>query len=149
MVRQYPVSYLILGGGFLTIISTRNRELASLNKFRKFFGLPEHKTFEDINQNPDIARKLRNLYRHPDQVELYPGLVCEGDGRCLDPGTEGPNGGTALWSAVFSDAVTLVRSDRFHTTVSTLDFGSYISRMAHGKFRIGTLVLLRAGGCAK
>lgn len=49
-------------------------------------------------------------------VELYPGLFCEGDGRCLDPGTSCPNGnGTALWRGVFSDAVTLVRSDRFYT----------------------------------
>lgn len=124
MVCQYPASYPDPGGVFLTIIFTRNRELASLNEFRKFFGLREHKTFEDINTHPDIAKKLRNLYRHPDQVELYPGLVCEGEGRCLDPGTEGPNGGTALWSAVFSDAVTLVRSDRFYTTVSTLNWES-------------------------
>ena len=49
-------------------------------------------------------------------VELYPGLFCEGDGRNLDPGTSCPNGeGTALWRGVFSDAVTLVRSDRFYT----------------------------------
>jgi hypothetical protein len=53
-------------------------------------------------------------------VELYPGLMCEGQGRCLDPGTSGPNGtGTALWSGVFCDAVTLVRSDRFYTLVSS------------------------------
>jgi len=53
-------------------MSTRNRELASVNEFRKFFGLPEHKTFEDINQNPDIARKLRNLYRHPARLSSIP-----------------------------------------------------------------------------
>ena len=101
-----------LCGIFLTRFSTGHRELASLNESRKFFGLREDKKFSDINEDPIIARKLENIYRHPDQVELYPGLVCEGDRRCLDPGTECPNGGTALWSAVFSDAVTLVRSDR-------------------------------------
>jgi hypothetical protein len=94
-----------------------SRELASLNEFRSFFGLSVHKTFEDINDDPVIARKLEDIYRHPDQVELYPGLVCEGQGRCLDPGTRGAKEeGTALWRAVFSDAVTLVRSDRFYTT---------------------------------
>jgi hypothetical protein len=94
-----------------------SRELASLNEFRSFFGLSVHKTFEDINDDPVIARKLEDIYRHPDQVELYPGLVCEGQGRCLDPGTRGAKKeGTALWRAVFSDAVTLVRSDRFYTT---------------------------------
>jgi len=52
-------------------------------------------------------------------VELYPGLMCEGDGRCLDPGTMGLNSSlTALWAGVFCDAVTLVRSDRLYTVVS-------------------------------
>lgn len=52
-------------------------------------------------------------------VELYPGLFCEGKGRCLDPGTSGPNNGsTALWGGIFGDAITLVRSDRFYTVVS-------------------------------
>ena len=88
------------------------RELASLNEFRKFFGLSVHKTFEDMNKDEKIVAKLKSISRHVDQVELYPGLVCEGDGQCLDPGTKN----TALWGAVFSDAVTLVRSDRFYTT---------------------------------
>ena len=90
-----------------------------LNEFRQFFGLPKHKTFEDINKEPKITDALRDLYEDPDMVELYPGLMCEGDGRCLDPGTMGPNGSpTALWAGVFCDAVTLVRSDRFYTVVS-------------------------------
>ena len=100
-----------------TLLTSLSRELASLNEFRKFFGLSVHKEFTDINDDPEIATKLKSIYRQPDQVELYPGLVCEGQGRCLDPGTTGPGGnGTALWRAVFSDAVTLVRSDRFYTT---------------------------------
>lgn len=49
-------------------------------------------------------------------VELYPGFLCEGDKRNLDPGAVGPDKLTpALWTAVFSDAITLVRSDRFYT----------------------------------
>ena len=90
--------------------------MATLNEFRSFFKMPRHETFEDINSDPTISQNLRNLYGHPDMVELYPGLFCEGQGRCLDPGTSGPGGsGTALWRGVFSDAVTLVRSDRFYT----------------------------------
>ena len=142
-------SYPDAWGMFLINVFICNRELASLNEFRKFFGLREHKKFTDINAHPDIARKLENLYRHPDQVELYPGLVCEGDRRCLDPGTNGPNGGTALWSAVFSDAVTLVRSDRFYTTVSNFNRTSYDCCIANEGFRIGTLVLSLAGEWAK
>ncbi|MCJ1308958.1 hypothetical protein MMC25_002613 [Agyrium rufum] len=100
----------------LGILQARKWEVATLNEFRDFFGLTKHKTFEDINADPGITDALRDLYENPDCVELYPGLLCEGTMRCLDPGTPGPNGGaTALWSGVFSDAVTLVRSDRFYT----------------------------------
>ena len=100
----------------LGIMQARSWEVSSLNEFREFFGLRRHATFEDINNDPKVVRSLRNLYEHPDMVELYPGIFCEGDGRCLDPGSSCPDGaGTALWRAVFSDAVTLVRSDRFYT----------------------------------
>lgn len=76
-----------------------------------------HATFKDINPDTDIANALTDLYEHPDMVELYPGLFCESNGRNMDPGTEG-TGGLAMWTGVFSDAVTLVRSDRFYTVVS-------------------------------
>lgn len=103
------------------------REVATLNEFREFFGLEKHKHFEDINKDKEISGALRDLYEDPDMVELYPGLMCEGEGRCLDPGVTGPNSSpTALWAGVFSDAVTLVRSDRFYTVVSEL------SRINHG-----------------
>lgn len=104
------------------------RELATLNEFREFFGLVRHTRFEDINGNEEIQNALRDLYNDPDLVELHPGLFCEGNGDWdakkktgsnLDPGSSCPDGsGTALWRGVFSDAVTLVRSDRFYTIVS-------------------------------
>lgn len=104
----------------LGILQSRKWEMATLNEFREFFKMSRHQSFEDINSDPKIQTNLRNLYEHPDMVELYPGLFCEGQGRCLDPGTTCPNGqSTALWRGVFSDAVTLVRSDRFYTIVST------------------------------
>ena len=127
----------------LGVIQARKWELATLNEFREFFGLSRHKTFQDINGNPKIQQRLRNLYEDPDMVELYPGLFCEGNGTWvpedqltkdqkdpksseyyksnngLDPGNSCPNSeGTSLWRGVFSDAVTLVRSDRFYTVVS-------------------------------
>lgn len=104
----------------LGILQSRKWEMATLNEFREFFKMSRHQSFEDINSDPKIQTNLRNLYEHPDMVELYPGLFCEGQGRCLDPGTSCPNDQpTALWRGVFSDAVTLVRSDRFYTIVST------------------------------
>src|SRR6267378_3402437 len=75
--------------------------------------------FKDINKEPRITDALYDLYEDPDMVELYPGLMCEGDGRCLDPGTVGINSSpTALWAGVFYDAVTLVRFHRLYTVVS-------------------------------
>lgn len=44
--------------------------LATLNEFRKFFGLKQHYTFESINSDPIVAESLRNLYGHPDFVEV-------------------------------------------------------------------------------
>ena len=61
---------------------------------------------------------LRDLYDHPDKVELYPGIFCEGDSKLnLDAGPSDVS--SALWAVIFSDAITLVRSDRFYTAVSS------------------------------
>ena len=93
------------------------REIGTLNDFRDFFGLKRHATFEAISKNVDVANALRDLYDHPDKVELYPGIFCESDeDKGVDPGPSDVD--SALWAAIFSDAITLVRSDRFYTVVS-------------------------------
>ncbi|KAF8249495.1 heme peroxidase [Wilcoxina mikolae CBS 423.85] len=98
----------------LGIEQTRRWKVASLNEFREFFGLQRHKTFEDINPDPAVANALRQLYDHPDYVELYPGIVAEDDKEPMVPGVGiGPT--YAVSRAILSDAVTLVRSDRFYT----------------------------------
>ena len=79
--------------------------------------MKRHATFESISECPEIQEALRDLYDHPDKVELYPGIFCEGDAaKNLDPGPREKD--LALWAAIFSDAITLVRSDRFYTVVS-------------------------------
>jgi hypothetical protein len=76
--------------------------------------MPRHQTFESVTANKDIQNALRDLYEHPDKIELYPGIFCESDARMgLDPGPSDVD--SALWAAIFSDAITLVRSDRFYT----------------------------------
>ena len=101
-----------------------SREIGTLNDFRDFFGLKRHETFEEISKNADVANELRDLYDHPDKVELYPGIFCESDGdKGVDPGPSDVD--SALWAAIFSDAITLVRSDRFYTVVSAIDTNSY------------------------
>ncbi|KAI1392148.1 linoleate diol synthase precursor [Hypoxylon trugodes] len=98
----------------LGITQAREWHVATLNEFRHHFGLKKHDTFEDINPDPTVAKKLMTLYDSPDSVELYPGLVSEkpkppmpGSGLCVNVTTS---------RAILSDAVALVRGDRFYTT---------------------------------
>jgi hypothetical protein len=88
--------------------------VASLNEVRKFFKLEPHKTFLDINSDPDIAASLETLYGHPDNVELYPGLNAEEAKPPMAPGS-GLCSGYTVSKAILSDAVALVRGDRFYT----------------------------------
>ena len=95
------------------IIFARSWNLAGLNDFREHFGLERYDSFDAINSDPVVAAALQDLYKHPDNVELYPGLVIEdtkaskhpGHGLCL-PFTAS--------RALLSDLVNLVRSDRFY-----------------------------------
>lgn len=100
----------------LGINQSRAWNLATLNEFRAFFNLERHKSFESINSDPRIANALKHFYDEPDLVELYPGLVVEeakyptgfeaGQGLCPD---------YTISRAVLSDAVALIRGDRFYT----------------------------------
>lgn len=68
----------------------------TLNDFRDFFGMPRHKTLESIAKDPSVQNALRDLYHHPDKVELYPGIFCECDAKLnLDPGPSDVS--SALW----------------------------------------------------
>ena len=98
----------------LGIMQARRWNVGSLNEFRKFFGLKTYETFEEINSDPDVANELRNLYEHPDFVELYPGIVCEDAKEPMAPGV-GIAPTYTISRAVLSDAVALVRGDRHYT----------------------------------
>lgn len=73
-----------------------------------------------MNKDKKVATQLRNLYEHPDKVELYTGLIAEG---AKDPMTEDEGGPVGVGisptytisRAILSDAVALVRGDRFYT----------------------------------
>lgn len=98
----------------LGIIQSRAWNVATLNEFRQFAGLKKHESFEDINPDPQVAQKLKNLYDHPDLVELYPGLVSEKPKPAMSPGSGLCVNFTTSY-AILSDAVSLVRGDRFYT----------------------------------
>lgn len=99
----------------LGIIRGRKWNLAGLNEFRKHFGLKQYDTFEEINSDPGVADALRNLYQHPDHVELYPGIVAEEGKPPMIPGV-GIAPTYTISRVVLSDAVSLVRGDRHYTT---------------------------------
>ena len=99
----------------LGIVQARKWNVAGLNEFRKHFGLKPHERFEDINSDPEIADQLRHLYDHPDFVELYPGIVAEEAKKPMIPGV-GICPTYSISRVVLSDAVCLVRGDRFYTT---------------------------------
>lgn len=109
----------------LGIQQARKWNCGSLNEFRKFFGLKPHETFEEVNSDPYVADQLRHLYEHPDFVELYPGLVAEEAKKPMVPGV-GITPTYTISRAVLSDAVALVRGDRFYT-VSWILERSYFS----------------------
>lgn len=97
----------------LGIKQARSWNLATLNELRSFFNLRKHETFESINSDKDVVEQLKHLYDTPDHVELYPGVVVEeakqpmvGSGLCASYTTS---------RAILSDAVALVRGDRFYT----------------------------------
>ncbi len=97
----------------LGIKQARSWNLATLNELRSFFNLTKHETFESINSDKDVVEQLKHLYDTPDHVELYPGVVIEeakhpmiGSGLCASYTTS---------RAILSDAVALVRGDRFYT----------------------------------
>ncbi|KAB8232735.1 peroxidase/cytochrome P450 family protein [Aspergillus alliaceus] len=98
----------------LGINQARRWNVGSLNEFRKFFGLKPYERFEDINSNEEVAEALRHLYEHPDYVELYPGIVAEEAKEPMIPGV-GIAPTYTISRAVLSDAVALVRGDRFYT----------------------------------
>lgn len=92
----------------------REWRVASLNELRKFFGLQPHSTFLDINSDPEVAAALEALYVHPDNVELFPGITAEEAKEAKVPGS-GLCPGYTTSRAILSDAVALVRGDRFYT----------------------------------
>ena len=98
----------------LGIIQARKWNVATLNEFRAHFNLKKHETFEEINPDPEVAEQLKHLYEHPDYVELYPGLVVEEAKKPIKGGS-GLCPSYTVSRAVLSDAVALVRGDRFYT----------------------------------
>ncbi len=98
----------------LGIKQAREWNLGSLNEFRKYFKLKPHRTFADITSDTYVQDQLKHLYDHPDRVELYPGIVVEDAKQPMASGS-GLCPPSTVSRAILSDAVALVRGDRFYT----------------------------------
>ncbi|GAB1213293.1 hypothetical protein ATERTT37_002442 [Aspergillus terreus] len=102
----------------LGIQQGRDWGLATLNELRSYFKLKPYTTFEAVNSDPAIAEALEALYGHPDNIELYVGVQAEESKVPFSPGS-GLCPGFTISVAILSDAVALVRGDRFYT----VDYG--------------------------
>ncbi|KAF3349590.1 Succinate-semialdehyde dehydrogenase [NADP+] [Verticillium dahliae VDG2] len=89
----------------------RALRVATLNDFRKYFGLLPYACFEHITSDPAVAQRLQALYGQPDMVELYPGLLSEDAKPLMIPGS-GLCAPYTLSRAILSDA-RLQRESRY------------------------------------
>ncbi|TCD67949.1 hypothetical protein EIP91_011750 [Steccherinum ochraceum] len=101
------------------IEQARTWGVGSLNDLRKFLGLKAHESFLEWNSDPEIARMAQKLYGDINRLELYVGLQAE-EAKPVTDGT-GLCPPYTISRAILSDAVALVRGDRFYTT----DFTPY------------------------
>ncbi|KAJ7249642.1 heme peroxidase [Mycena rebaudengoi] len=98
----------------LGITQARKWGVCTMNEFRAFLGLKTFADFEDWSSDPEIANAARLLYEHIDNLELYVGIECE-DTMPLKPEVRFSSGYT-LMRAILSDALAIVRGDRYFTT---------------------------------
>jgi hypothetical protein len=59
------------------ILRDRERGVPRYNRFRQLFHLPRVRSFEEITDDPDLACTLREVYGHPDKVDLMVGMYAE------------------------------------------------------------------------
>jgi linoleate 8R-lipoxygenase/9,12-octadecadienoate 8-hydroperoxide 8R-isomerase/linoleate 8R-lipoxygenase/9,12-octadecadienoate 8-hydroperoxide 8S-isomerase len=123
------------------ILHARSMGVCTLNEYRGQLTLKKYQSFKELN--PELAERLAKLYKTIDDVELYPGLLCEQKKPAINGSGLCPNYTTGF--AILSDAVALVRGDRFHSkdatyfnltnfgmedsqSVETIDYGTLIGR---------------------
>lgn len=115
--NRVPVSFR--SSQIRTIVKAREQHAPTLNKFRLSLGLPARRKFEDIHSSPLVITKLRALYEHPGEVELYPGVVAEEPPSRFMRATA--IAGTKWWAGstvmhtVLRDAMALIERDPFYS----------------------------------
>eukprot|EP00092_Neocalanus_flemingeri_P035162 GFUD01038265.1.p1 GENE.GFUD01038265.1~~GFUD01038265.1.p1 ORF type:complete len:1101 (-),score=192.91 GFUD01038265.1:78-3197(-) len=72
----------------LNIQRSRDHGIPGYNKYREICGLTRASSFSDFSEIPeDWVKKVNKVYHHPDDVDLFPGMLAE---RKLPGATVGP-----------------------------------------------------------
>ena len=61
----------------IDILRDRERGVPRYNRFRELFHMPRISSFEQMTEDPDLARELHEIYGHPDKVDLMVGMYAE------------------------------------------------------------------------
>jgi len=61
----------------IDILRDRERGVPRYNRFRELFHKPRIRSFEQMTEDPELARELRDIYGHPDKVDLMVGMYAE------------------------------------------------------------------------
>jgi hypothetical protein len=91
------------------VLRDRERGLPRYNDFRRLLHLPMASSFEELTDNAEWARELREVYGTVDKVDLLPGTLAE-------PLPEGMAFGDTAFRIFILMASRRLNSDRFFTT---------------------------------
>jgi hypothetical protein len=61
----------------IDILRDRERGVPRYNRFRELFHKPRVKSFEQMTDDPDLAQTLKEIYGHPEKVDLMVGMYAE------------------------------------------------------------------------
>ncbi|XP_078404680.1 eosinophil peroxidase-like [Cetorhinus maximus] len=102
-------THLAMDLGSLNLQRSRDHGLPGYNAWRKFCGLSQPKTYYQLARvlkNPTLARKLINLYRTPDNIDVWMGGISE-------PFVEGGRVGPLLSCLIGQQFKNLRNGDRY------------------------------------
>ncbi|MEI9936886.1 MAG: peroxidase family protein [Pseudomonadota bacterium] len=103
----------LLGAEYESVRMSRLFRLASYNDYCERFSLPRVTRFDDLSKNPDLVRRLQEMYGSVDKLEYLVGIYAE-------DGEDGVILGRLMARMVAYDAITqiysnpLICSDMYH-----------------------------------
>jgi hypothetical protein len=93
----------------IDILRDRERGVPRYNRFRELFHMPRVNSFEEMTDDPVLVRELREIYGHPDKVDLMVGMYAEKP-------PEGFGFSDTAFRVFILMASRRIKSDRYFTT---------------------------------